>query len=202
MRRGGEIDQRAARRAATSSSTPHFSMFQSSSTWAAARPGPISSTPWEKGQRQQRRAGQRGHHMNAAIDQGSPAAPRAPRQSRLRLADMHDAFGQNEMRAELIGGPEHDRIPVRGFPFDQRLGVAGAVEQEIGLEIFRHVVGDSLDPVDDGVDDAVGKTRQRHGQGIDDFLLRFPSAAIASAMPRDRHGHLAAKACGSACRRG
>ena len=71
---------------------------------------------------------------------------------------------------------------MRGLPRHQRLGMAGAIEQQIGLEIFRDIVGDGIDPVDHGIDDAVGKPRQRHGQGIDDLLLRIPFRAMASAI--------------------
>ena len=52
--------------------------------------------------------------------------------------------------------------------------MAGAVEQQIGTEIFDDVLGHRIDPIDDGLDDAVGKARQRHGQGIEKFLLGVP----------------------------
>ena len=87
---------------------------------------------------------------------------------------MHDAFGQNKMGAERIRRPKHDGIPIRGFPGNQRLRMAGAIEQEIGAEIFRDVVGDGFDPVDHGIGDAVCKSGQRHRQRIDDLLLRIP----------------------------
>ena len=52
--------------------------------------------------------------------------------------------------------------------------MAGAIEQQIGAEIFRDVVGDGIDPIDHRLADAVGKARQRHGQGIDGLDLRIP----------------------------
>ncbi len=52
--------------------------------------------------------------------------------------------------------------------------MAGAIEQQIGAEILCDVVGDGLDPVDHGIDDAVGEPRHRHRQGIDEFRLGLP----------------------------
>ncbi len=86
---------------------------------------------------------------------------------RFGLANMHDAFGENKMGAERFGRPEQRRIPKCCFPRDQRVGMPGAIEQQIGLKIFREILFDGFDPVDHGIDDAVGKSRHRHGQGID-----------------------------------
>ena len=75
-------------------------------------------------QRQQRRTGQGRHHMQRRDRPGVPRQRRARRCHRgLGLADMHDAFGEDEMRAERIGGPEQHRVPMRGFPRHQRLGM-------------------------------------------------------------------------------
>ena len=62
---------------------------------------------------------------------------------------------------------------MRGLLRHQRLGMAGAIEQQIGAEIFRDIVGDGLDAIVD-LGDAVGKARQRHRQGIDGLALRIP----------------------------
>ncbi len=70
--------------------------------------------------------------------------------------------------------------------------MAGAIEQQIGLEIFRHVFRDGVDPVDHGVDHAVGKPRHRHGQGIDELLLRRPLGSDGVGDLPARHDHLAA----------
>ena len=152
-------------------------------------------------QRQQRRAGQGRDHMQRGDRPGIGGQRRTGRRDRgLGLADMHDAFGENEMRAQRIGRPEQQRVPMRGLPRHQRLRMAGAIEQQIGLEIFRHVLGHGLDPVDHRIDDAVGKPRHRHGQGIDELLLRLPFRRDRVGDLPDRHHHLRGrKACGSAC---
>ena len=62
---------------------------------------------------------------------------------------------------------------MRGLPRYQRLGMAGAIEQQIGTEIFRDIVGDGFDAIGN-LGDAVGKTRQWHRQGIDGFNLCIP----------------------------
>ena len=62
---------------------------------------------------------------------------------------------------------------MRGLARDQRLGMAGAIEQQIGAEIFCDIVGHGVDAVGD-LGDAVGKARQRHGQGGDGLALRIP----------------------------
>ena len=77
------------------------------------------------------------------------------------------------MSPEFVSGPGQHRVPMRGFARDQRLGMAGAVEQQIGAEIFGDVLGHGIDAIGD-LGDAVGKARQRHGQGIDGLALRIP----------------------------
>ena len=52
--------------------------------------------------------------------------------------------------------------------------MAGAIEQQIRAEIVRDVFRDGVDPIDHRLHDAVGKPRQRHGQGIDALALRIP----------------------------
>ena len=51
----------------------------------------------------------------------------------LGLGDMNHTLGEDEMRAELVGGPEQDGIPMARFARDQSLGVAGAI-----AEVPRH----------------------------------------------------------------
>ncbi len=62
-------------------------------------------------------------------------------------------------------------------------GWLGPVEQEIRAEIFRGVVADGLSPADDAFDDAVGKPRHRHRQGIEGFRLRVPFRRDALRNP-------------------
>ncbi len=62
---------------------------------------------------------------------------------------------------------------MRGLPRHQRLGMAGAIEQQIGAEKFAGIVRHRIGAVAD-FGDAVGKARQRHGQGIDGLALRLP----------------------------
>jgi hypothetical protein len=88
---------------------------------------------------------------------------------------------------------------MRGFPRDQRLGMAGAIEQQVGSEIFRHVVGNGFDAVDHRIDDAVRKPRQRHRHGIDDLLLRIPFCNDRVGDSRLGATIAGRKACGSAC---
>lgn len=81
---------------------------------------------------------------------------------------------------------------MRGFLGDQRLGMAGAIEQQIGAEIFCNIVRNRVDPIGYRLDDAVGKARQRHGQGIDHLALRIPFGCDRLRnLARGRH-HLAA----------
>jgi hypothetical protein len=78
------------------------------------------------------------------------------------------------MSAERVGRPEQHGIPMRGLARHQALGMAGAVEQEIRLEIFCKIVGNELDAIDHAFDHAVGEPRQRHGHGIEHLLLEGP----------------------------
>ncbi len=73
---------------------------------------------------------------------------------------------------------------MRGLLGHQPLRMAGAVEQQVRAEIFRGVLGHGINVVTD-FGDAVGKARQRHGQGIDGLGLRLP-------FRRDRLGDPAA----------
>ncbi len=81
---------------------------------------------------------------------------------------------------------------MRGLARDQRLGMAGAIEQQIGLEVFRHVLGDCVDPVDHGVNDTVGKPGHRHRQGIDELFLRLPLGDDGASDLLARYDQLAA----------
>ncbi len=71
--------------------------------------------------------------------------------------------------------------------------MAGAIEQEIGVEIFRDVVAYQRHAIDHGLDDAVGEARQRHGQGIDGVRLRAPFLCDGLGDCANRHGDGAAR---------
>jgi hypothetical protein len=93
---------------------------------------------------------------------------------RLRLADMHHTLGKDEVRAEFIGRPEQNRIPVLRLSCNQCLRMLGTIEQRVRAEIFGDVVGDLAGAIRNAIDDAVGEPRQRHGRGIDGLGLRPP----------------------------
>ena len=95
------------------------------------------------------------------------------------------------MGPEFVRGPGQHRVPMRGFARDQRLGMAGAIEQQIRAEIFCDIVGHGIDAVGD-LGDAVGKARQRHGQGIDGLALRIPFGGDRFRDGADRRDDLAA----------
>ena len=80
---------------------------------------------------------------------------------------------------------------MRSLPRDQRLGMAGTIEQQIGAEIFCDIVGHGLDAFA-YLGDAVGKARQRHGQGIDGLALRVPFRRDGFRDPARRGDHMAA----------
>ena len=95
------------------------------------------------------------------------------------------------MGAEFVRGPGQHRVPMRGFARDQRLGMAGAIEQQIRAEIFCDILGHGIDAVAD-LGDAVGKARQRHGQGIDGLALRIPFGGDRFRDGADRRHDMAA----------
>ena len=129
----------------------------------------------QKGQCEQRRAGDRRHQMQRRDGPRIVRQRRAGRGDRtLRLLHMDDALGQHEVRAKILGGPEQHRIPRLRLARHQFLRMAGAVEQQIGAEVFGDVVTHRGDVVADRVDDAVGEPRQWHRRRIDGVLLRFP----------------------------
>ena len=69
--------------------------------------------------------------------------------------------------------------------------MAGAVEQQIGAEIFFDVVSHRINTLGD-LTDRVGKARQRHGQGIDGFPLRVPFGGDRFGNAAGRRDDLAA----------
>ena len=85
-------------------------------------------------QRQQRRSRQRRHDMQG---RNRPGVVRKCRARRLHggigLADVHDAFGQNEVGTKGVGGPKQHGIPVLRLARNQRFGVSRAIEQQIRL---------------------------------------------------------------------
>ena len=88
------------------------------------------------------------------------------------------------MRAKPIRRPEQHRVPQRRFPGRQRLGMAGAIEQQIGTEIFGGVLGHGIDPVDYGLADAFAKRVSGIARGSIDSFWASHSAAIPSAISR------------------
>ena len=80
---------------------------------------------------------------------------------------------------------------MRGFARDQRLGMAGAIEQQIRAEVFCDILGHRIDAVAD-LGDAIGKARQRHGQGIDGLALRIPFRRNGLCDPARRRHDVAA----------
>ena len=91
---------------------------------------------------------------------------------------------------------------MRGFPGDQRFGMAGAIEQQIGAEIFCDVVGDRIDAIDDPSPTLLAKRVSGMVRGSDGLALRIPfrrDGVRDPARRAQRHG--GRRACGSACRR-
>jgi len=89
---------------------------------------------------------------------------------------MHDAFGQNEMGAERIHRPEHDWVPMRGFPRHQRLRMAGAIKQQIRAKIFCGVVGDRVDAVAEDVAKYLGSDLLFYRAGYPEALVAREAA--------------------------
>ena len=99
---------------------------------------------------------------------------------------------------------------MRGLPRDQRLGMAGAIEQQIGAEIFRDIVGDGFDAIDDASTTLLANRVNGMVRGSMVSTCAFHSAAIASAIsrlgattwrPRRRADRLAVKRDGKAALR-
>ena len=79
-----------------------------------------------------------------------------------------------------------------GLVRHQPLGMAGAIEQQVGGEIFGDVVLHRFRLIDDALHDAVGKTRQRHGQRLDELTLRAPFRRDHLGQCARRHNDRAA----------
>ena len=185
--------KRVARRCSASSSRPQKSMFQSSSTCAAAHASSDAEPPRRNRERDQRRAGERGDHIDGAEPPRIGRDRGARRRDRvLGLRDEHHAFAEHEARAERLARPGEHRVPVLRLLGDEPLRRVGAIADEIGAEIFRDFLGDRLGVRRDAVDDRVGKPRERHGGGIDALALRVPFGgdrlrrAAATAPPARR----------------
>ena len=73
---------------------------------------------------------------------------------------------------------------MRGFARHQRLGMAGAIEQQIGAEIFGDVVGDGIDAVDTTSATLLAKRVSGMVRGSMVSPCAFHSAAMASAISR------------------
>ena len=155
-------------------------MFQSSSTCAAVHAASVVEPAGRKRQRQQRRAGQGGDDVECAeppcrfdVD---TVRDRPHRRSdrRLRLRHMHDAFGQHKSRAELLARPIDNRVPMLLLACDQTGRRRGAIEQQVGAQVFFNLGRDRLRRGRNAVDDRVGEPGERHHRRVDPVLLRVP----------------------------
>ncbi len=92
----------------------------------------------------------------------------------LRLFDEHDAFGERELRAELVAREGDERVPGRGLRSREALRLAGAVADEVGGGIFDDFGLDLGHLRRDAVERRVHKLGQRHRRGIDRLALVRP----------------------------
>ena len=130
---------------------------------------------------------------SAATDQGSPgnaARAAAIAGSGWRTCTIPSA--RMKCAPSSFAAQNTHRVPMRGFPRDQRLGMAGAIEQQIGAEIFRDVVGDGIDAIDHASTTLLAKRVSGMVRGLMVSLCAFHSAAIASAISAGRRDDLAA----------
>ena len=94
-------------------------------------------------QREQRRAGQRRDRGDGGRDATTSVgiAARAASIVSRWLGGKDDAFDQHEARAEFLMRPGQHRVPMLRLPRHQSRRRLGAIAQQIGAEIFRHLVG-------------------------------------------------------------
>ena len=120
-------------------------------------------------------------------------APAATACGRLRHMNARPA-ASTKRAPSFVARPCEHRIPVPRLPRDQTRRRVGAIEQQIGAEIFRDLLRHRRRRIGDRVDDRVGEPRQRHRGRIDHVALRVP-------FRRDRFGERARRRGQRAARR-
>ncbi|MNS58803.1 hypothetical protein D3C72_917360 [compost metagenome] len=90
---------------------------------------------------------------------------------------MHDAFNENEARAEHIGRPVQHGIPMVRLSRNQRFRVTGAVTKKIGRRKPEDILENRLGVVGDAIDGGIHMARYRHDHRVHHLLLGIPLIA-------------------------
>ena len=142
------------------------------------RPGVRRRQPPKRhSQRQQGRAGDRGHDAERCQGQRRGHPPDLLRHGRdggLGLGGEDDALRTDQARAQIVPRPGEDRIPGLRLRLHQRHGLARPVAQQVRARIFHDLGPHLLHLAHHAVQRRIDDAGERHGGGVDEFALGVP----------------------------